>query len=195
MQFDQCRVSSSKPARLVHAGRLFRLALASVVDLVKVLPGGRLEGEPAIVSGAKLEEPPGNGHVAVVIDGEVRTGAFQLAIGEKLGHDDRGSCGSLRKLDFPLIGQAAAGPCPFLLRLSGLLPVAGAPASGRQESQDRQHGNPNQNDPLRPRGNAPAAGKLTGRCVTGLHESHLAAEKSGSRKFVEPLLLRIFEIG
>ena len=167
--------------------RLLRLALAPVVDPVKVLLGRRLECEPAIVSGAKLQDPPGHRHAPVVMDHQICTRRFQLAIREKLGHDHRGSSGSLGKLDLSLIDQSAAGLVPPAPGRSGLLGVAGAAATGCQEKQNRQSGGSAANHPSCHRGNAAAAGQR----ATGLHGTHLADEEPGSGKLAEPLLLRL----
>ena len=70
IEADRGRSSSSGGSRAAvrarpgPGGRLARLALAPVVDLVEVLLGHGLEGEPAIVAGAGLENPPGHRIVA-----------------------------------------------------------------------------------------------------------------------------------
>jgi|GEM_PF-4290713 len=123
------------------------------------------------------------------MDHEICARGREFAIGEELGHDDGGKSRSLGELDFPLINQPAAALCRFLSRLFGLLRGEVSTGAGHQECQDRQRDHPAPDDPFRCRRRAAAATGHEPHDVTGLHESHPAGKNSGSRKFVEPLLL------
>ena len=167
-------------------GRLFRFAFAPEVDLVKVLLGSALEGDPAKVAGTELQDPRGNQGVSVVKDRQVRARGLELAIGEELGHHNRRQGRTLGNLNLPLVDEPATGLGRFLGRLRGLLcEAAFVPA----EKQKCQHEAPVANNLFACRSRPSPAPQLGGEVFDGPHGLHPAVRNSDPTKFLEPLLL------